>query len=129
MPLRSLISSVLVWPDRKHVASALWGWAREEARRHPGLVRLGVFGSYSRGDWGVGSDLDLVAILHEVDVSFERRGVSWRTERLPVPAEILVYSQEEWDRLQREGTRFSRTIAEETLWIYPEKSGSPQDRE
>ena len=31
-------------------------WAAREAPRHAGLRRLGYFGSYARGDWGVGSD-------------------------------------------------------------------------
>jgi predicted nucleotidyltransferase len=30
---------------------------------HPGLERVGLFGSYGRGDAGVGSDLDLLLIV------------------------------------------------------------------
>src|SRR2546426_5012566 len=52
LPVRSLSSSVVVWPDRAAVESALRLWA-EEAARIPELVRVGYFGSYARGDWGV----------------------------------------------------------------------------
>src|SRR2546426_10283021 len=62
LPVRSLSSSVVVWPDRAAVESALRLWA-EEAARIPELVRVGYFGSYARGDWGVGSDLDVVLIV------------------------------------------------------------------
>lgn len=37
-------------------------WAERVAREHPGLERIGVFGSHGRGDAGVGSDLDLLLI-------------------------------------------------------------------
>ena len=63
MPVRSLNSPVLVWPDREQVDQAVRRWAAEELRRRPALRRLGYFGSYARGDWGVGSDLDLVAVV------------------------------------------------------------------
>jgi len=38
------------------------GWAERMAAEHPSLERVGVFGSYGRGDAGVGSDLDLLLI-------------------------------------------------------------------
>jgi predicted nucleotidyltransferase len=92
-------------------------WARAEAARHPSLIRLGYFGSYARGSWGVGSDLDLVAVVTESDEPFERRGNGWRTELLPVPAEILVYTAAEWDQLLARGGRFARTLEAETVWL------------
>lgn len=59
MPVRSLDSSVLRWPDATTVHQAVCRWAREAARTRPEVLRVGYFGSYARGDWGVGSDLDL----------------------------------------------------------------------
>src|SRR2546422_7667306 len=44
LPVRSLSSSVVVWPDRAAVESALRLWA-EEAARIPELVRVGYFRS------------------------------------------------------------------------------------
>jgi hypothetical protein len=60
------------------------------------VQRLGYFGSYANGTWGVGSDIDLVAIVSASDEPFERRSVKWPTERLPVPADLLVYTEPEW---------------------------------
>jgi predicted nucleotidyltransferase len=117
MPVRSLRSPVLRWPDRDTVERAAREWARGEAPRHPGLVRLGYFGSYARGDAGVGSDLDLVAIVERSDSPFERRALAWDLSSLPVPAEILVYTREEWGRLNREGGRFARTLEREARWL------------
>jgi hypothetical protein len=74
MPVRSLSSSVLRWPKRSEVDAALRLFAVREARRRPDLILLGYFGSYARDDAGVGSDLDIVAVLQSEDRPFERRG-------------------------------------------------------
>ncbi|MFY7695417.1 MAG: nucleotidyltransferase family protein, partial [Cyanobium sp.] len=37
-------------------------WAERVAGEHPDLERVGVFGSYGRGEASVGSDLDLLLI-------------------------------------------------------------------
>jgi predicted nucleotidyltransferase len=99
------------------VRRALEAWAEAEAPRHPGLIRLGYFGSYARGDWGVGSDLDLVAVVESSATPFERRALDWDTSTLPVPAELLVYTLAEWERLRCEAGRFSRTIEREAVWL------------
>jgi len=117
MPVRSLRSSVLKWPDRQAVEQAVTAWASRERLRHPGLVRLGWFGSYARGDAGVGSDLDLVAVVESSEEPFERRALAWDLSQLPVPAEILVYTRDEWQRLQREGRRFARTLQRDARWL------------
>jgi len=92
-------------------------WATAEAARHQGLIRLGYFGSYARGDWGVGSDLDLVAVVESSSEPFHRRGIAWDATTLPVPASILVYTREEWERLQAESGRFARALKAETVWL------------
>jgi predicted nucleotidyltransferase len=118
MPLRSLNSSVLKWPDRETVDCAVRKWAADQRRRFPQLIRLGYFGSYARGNWGVGSDLDLVAVVSHDTKPFERRPLEWDLNEFPVPAEILVYTEEEWERLIREGGKFANMLAQETVWFY-----------
>jgi predicted nucleotidyltransferase len=111
--------SVLRWPDREQVDHAAKDWIRREAKRHPELVRAGYFGSYARGDHGVGSDLDLVAIVSTASAPFAERSLAWDLLGLPVPAEIVIYTTEELDRLVAEGGRFARTLMVEAVWIYP----------
>lgn len=125
MPVRSLRSSVLKWPDRLAVEQALAAWAAREQPRHPGLVRLGWFGSYARGDAGVGSDLDLVAVVESSAEPFERRALAWDLSQLPVPAEILVYTRDEWQRLEREDRRFARTLRRDARWLVAPDVGPP----
>ncbi len=77
MPVKSSTSSVIRWPDKATVAAAAQRWAAAEATRRPGLRRLGYFGSYAVGNWGVGSDLDLVAVVDDDARPFVERGRDW----------------------------------------------------
>jgi len=65
MPVRSLNSSVLKWPSRKTVGLAVRSWTAEQVKERPEIIRLCYFGSYARGDWGVGSDLGLIAVVNK----------------------------------------------------------------
>lgn len=118
MPVRSLSSSVHIWPDAAEVDAAVRSWAHSAAAAHPELVRLGVYGSYARGDSGVGSDLDLVAVVRESALAFERRTVEWELNTLPVPAELSVYTEAEWQRLVAAGGRFAATVEREAVWVF-----------
>ncbi len=122
MPVRSLNSSVLVWPDRRRVHGALVSWARAAAAERPRLRRVGYIGSYARGDWGVGSDLDLVLVVAQSDLPFERRPTRWDVNSLPVPADTLVYTCDEWDALAGGDTAFGRVLREEAVWVYPDEA-------
>lgn len=122
MPVRSSGSSVLRWPDGEEVLAAVERWAADQAARRSELRRLGYFGSRARGEAGVGSDLDLVAIVAASDRPFVGRARDWPTEKLPVPTEILVYTSEEWDRLRRKGGRFVETLERETVWVFDVES-------
>jgi hypothetical protein len=117
MPVRSLSSSVLTWPSVEAVDLAVRRWAKKVIKERSGVVRIGYFGSYARGNWGVGSDLDLIIIMEHTKEPFLRRAAGWDVTKLPVPADLLVYSKEEWRSLNR-NTRFYRTLVEETVWVY-----------
>lgn len=117
MPVRSLRSSVLRWPDAQTVDRAVRRWAERMGSERADLLQVGYFGSYARGDWGVGSDLDLVVVVARCESPFERRGGGWDTGGLPVPADLLVYTAEEWRRLTEE-QGFQGQIAEEAVWVF-----------
>ncbi|RKY68354.1 MAG: nucleotidyltransferase domain-containing protein [Candidatus Latescibacterota bacterium] len=118
MPVRSLTSPVLRWPDAQAVDQAVRRWARKIAAKRPEILRIGYFGSYARGNWGVGSDLDLVMVVDRAEQPFERRASQLDLTELPVPAEVLVYTVEEWERLSSQKGRFALMLNKETIWIY-----------
>lgn len=116
MPVRSLRSSVLKWPDAATVDAAVRRWAREQVGSRRDIRRIGYFGSYARGDWGVGSDLDLVIVLDRCEVPFRRRNLTWDFSTFPVPVEAIVYTEEEWQALAE--SRFGRVLRDETVWVF-----------
>jgi predicted nucleotidyltransferase len=93
------------------VLAAAAAWARALYARDPNVLGVGYFGSYARGDAGVGSDLDVVILTRE------RGGSMPDATRLPVPVDTLVFSQGEWDTLKRQGGRLARTLERETIWF------------
>jgi len=119
MPVRSLSSSVLRWPNRDEVEAAVRAWYAEIRRDLAAqVVRAGYFGSYARGDWGVGSDVDIILIVASSDLPFERRSVRFDTLRLPVPADLLVYTLRVWEA-HRE-LPAGRRVAAEVVWLSPD---------
>ena len=118
MPVRSLNSCVLRWPDRNEVDRAMRLWTAEQVRLRTDIVRLGYFGSYARGDWGVGSDLDIIAIVRKAAEPFERRSLEWDLTTLLVPADIIVYSLAEWEKLEQSHTRFFRMLGRDVVWTF-----------
>ncbi len=118
MPTRSLNSSVIKWPNRDQVDRGVRTWVADATKGRDDILRIGYFGSYARGDWGVGSDLDLIMIIQGTDAPFERRSLPWDLTGLPVQASLLVYTLHEWQQLQSEGGRFARTVAQEAVWVF-----------
>jgi predicted nucleotidyltransferase len=118
MPVRPLSSSVTKWPDRRTVLQALTAWA--ELLRDPSVVRIGCIGSYARGDWGFGSDLDIVIVVTSSSMPFESRSRDFDTTSLPVPADLMVFTEEEVRT--HHSPRFKQVLEKETVWVYPCRS-------
>ncbi|MFN4070834.1 MAG: nucleotidyltransferase domain-containing protein [Thermus caldifontis] len=116
MPVKSLNSAVFRWPSREEVEGAL----REWLSRHPipGLLALGYFGSYARGEYGVGSDLDLLLLVESSSLPPWQRSLGLPLEELPVPTEALVYTLAEWQALPQWSPRFAETLRREVRWLF-----------
>ncbi len=115
MPVRSLRSSVRVWPRREAVEETLGRWAQCLLRERPELWRVGCFGSLVSGGWGVGSDADVVMAIEggrgPGRLPCGRRAAASDTSAVPVPVDFLVYTEEEWEHMLRRGGRFARLLA------------------
>lgn len=93
-------STIKRWPSAEVVLSAGPVRARVAAEQRPDLVAQGYFGSYARGATGFGRDLDLIPIVGTDNRPVVQRSLDWRTETLPAPADLLVYTLSEWKQLQ-----------------------------
>jgi len=93
------------------------------AQEHPEVLRIGYIGSYARGDWGVGSDLDLLILVERSERSFAERSSEWDTAELPVPADVWVYTRDEWQAMAAREGRFYREASREAVWVYVRGEG------
>lgn len=131
MPVRSLTSSIMKWPSRDDVHAAFEQWTEslKYIAESSAVLSVGYFGSYARGDFGVGSDLDVVILLAESSEPFECRANAWDFYSIPVPVEAQVYTLEEWQRLPERLPRFYRTLMKETCWLLNPQIASNEDVE
>ena len=118
MPVRSLTQSLLRWPEPELVLHQVAGWAERMAAEHPGLERVGVFGSYGRGDAGVGSDLDLLLIDAEACGPQHQRLLGWPLADLPLSCDALVFTPAEHGELIASGTAMARALTSDSRWLW-----------
>jgi predicted nucleotidyltransferase len=88
------------------------------AKSRPEVLRVGFFGSYARGDWGPGSDLDVAIVVADSERPFAGRSPRYPLEGLPVPADVLIYTVAEWERLAAAGGRFAEEVIRRTRWVF-----------
>jgi len=117
MPASSPTGSVLRWPSSVEVLAAAARWAERQRGNHDDLLAVGVFGSYGRGDAGVGSDLDLILILQDCNDSTWERLRRWDTGSLPLACDLLVYSLTEWCSLPGWNPRLAEVLEQDTHWL------------
>ncbi len=123
MPVRSLNSSVMKWPRRETVEKALQQWAEAAITENPAIAAVGYFGSYSRNQAGVGSDLDVVILLQSdknesEQCSFPERRLAFDFGSIPVPVDAIVYTLEEWTNSKIASPKFYKTLIQETTWVW-----------
>ncbi len=117
MPMRSLSSSVLRWPDRDDVLGAARAYADLLVRSDSTVRRVGIFGSYGRGEVGPGSDADIIVEVDSSALPPERRVLNLPAPRLPVPVDLIVVTTAEIDELRRRSAKWSREVFERTVWL------------
>ena len=122
MPVRPLSDRILVWPSAEEVHAAASAWADTLGADRPDIRAIGYFGSYARGDWGVGSDLDVVVVFDDdvltpTATDQDRSALSLTIDlpRLPVPVDLLAYTWRDWKAVAKAGMQ---RPAEEMIWIY-----------
>ena len=82
--------------------------------------RIYLFGSYAYGDPGPDSDLDLVVVVRESDLTWYRRGaIAYKAlRRTGVPIDVQVYTREEFDRRADLPISFEKTVRQKGRVLY-----------
>ena len=115
MPVRSLSSAIFKWPDRKQVLSAATNWARSLRGQDKTVESILCVGSYARNDWGVGSDLDVIVLIANASMSPLERRERYEPRGLPVPADLWVYTRDEWKALSSRAPQLWQRLQREML--------------
>jgi len=66
----------------------------------------------------MGSGLDIIVIVLQSSLPFWRRAVEWDLTSLPVPADINIYTRDEWAVMSRRDNLFRKTLWREAVWVY-----------
>lgn len=103
--------------DRDSVLTELKTWAGDLPRLHPEVVRVGLFGSYAKGNYAPGSDIDILIVVRksEEPVWF-LRSAAFDTSALSVPADLFVYTEAELSRMKVDNP-FIQRILTEIVWV------------
>ena len=64
------------------------------------------------------SDVDLLLVVQESRAPFWQRSLDWDTAGLPVPADVLVYTDNEWREMAERGERFYQIVQKEAIWVF-----------
>ena len=92
-----------------------------EAIRANGPERIILYGSFARGDYHAGSDLDLI-IVKETERSFtDRIGDVLRLCRSKISVEPLIYRPSEIAAMLEKGNDFLETALKEGIVLYEQQ--------
>lgn len=115
MPVTSSRSSIKRWPDADTVLEAARSWARRLLDAEADVRAVGCIGSYARGEAGVGSDLDLVVVRRDAAPLPGLLGAD--VDALPVPADVLHYSEAQLAAVIARGGRMAGVLQDEVVWL------------
>lgn len=106
--------------DREELLEVARATARRIAARHAGILRVILFGSLARGDFGARSDLDLLVVLGSSDKTYRERLGDFLADNPPYPTDVFPFTAAELQERLASGDPFLRQAIEEGIQLYPE---------
>lgn len=118
MPEESSNSARTFFANRERVLQEVRNYA-EAIKRRPDLqvLKIGLFGSYSKDTYGPASDVDLLIVLESNAQRFMDRIPDLLPENLSVACDVFPYTKDELERMQRENSPWIRHVLEEVIWL------------
>ena len=95
--------------------------ARQIADRNPEVLRIFLFGSFAREDYGTRSDLDLLIVLQKSDEAAPERINRFLAYAPAYPTDMLVYTDEELRARLSGGDAFLARALRESIQVWPEE--------
>lgn len=85
------------------------------------LKKIIIFGSFARGDYHKGSDLDLVIVGEFKDRFIDRIGKIIALNNSDLEIEAMVYTEEGFQKMIQERRPFIEQVLEEGIVVYEKK--------
>lgn len=74
--------------------------------------KIVLFGSFARGDWGEGSDIDVFVVYQTTKRFLDRLEELYLAWEIPIGVDILAYTPEEFARMLKESAFVQDAVAE-----------------
>ena len=101
MRKESSSSVEIKYTNPAEVDAAVREWAESLRRNNSSVRRVIWFGSWTRGEFRPGSDVDACLIVHASDRSPRERAAEFLPPRFPVGMDLFVYTEAEFANLEQ----------------------------
>jgi uncharacterized protein len=91
------------------------------AENNPEVLRILLFGSFARGDYGFRSDLDLLIVLRDSNEAAAERIGRFLAYAPVYPTDMLVYTDDELSARVSSGEAFLARALRESIQLWPEE--------
>lgn len=119
MPKLFLSSAKPKFVNKNEVLELARTTARRMGSKHPNVVKILLFGSFARNDFGVHSDLDLLIILESSQKSVPDRIADFLEDAFDYPTDVFPYTEQEMQVRHRAGDPFLIRATREGIQLYP----------
>jgi predicted nucleotidyltransferase len=96
MPEPSSPSVKVTFTNKDQILKALEDLIEEWTRKYPEIEQVILFGSFARGDYFPGSDVDVLILLNTSNKPFLNRIVEFLPRSFPVDIDVFPYTLEEF---------------------------------
>jgi predicted nucleotidyltransferase len=109
----------VTFTNREQILKALEDLIQQWTQRHPELEQVILFGSFARGDYFPGSDVDMLLILEKSDQPFLSRMVKFLPAHFLIDIDIFPYARDEFERIIKEPHSLVGQALSEGKRMYP----------
>ena len=84
-------------------------------KTHPEIERVLLFGSLSRGQAVPGSDADVLLVLRDSSLPFEKRCTHYFPEQAGIGVDVFAYTRAELDKMRASNNAFILQALRESI--------------
>ena len=118
MQTKSSHSVRIRYLDKPAIMEAISQLVEELSQKHPEIEKIYLFGSFARGEAVPGSDVDILVVLTDSDLSFGDRMKGYMPSSFPAPLEIFPYTRSEMETMLGEGNHFLRSAQQDSILLF-----------